>query len=272
MLPTSRQPDQEAPRWDDHVLMYEAVFEPFTLQFAHPAISALGLAAGQSVLDVGAGCGGAALAMAEQGLRVTAIDASARMIERILARADGRGVRIEARVMDGQALQFDDATFDAALSVLGIVLFPDAERGLSEMRRGVRRHGRISIVTWTEPENYELAAELRVAIRSVCPEQPAAPLPAQLRYRDVADFRALFMVAGLGDPKIVTATAKLQAPSAQWLAERIAFAPGMAAAIGGLGDRGPAVMERFVDNLESRMGKGSISLSGVAFVGTAEVL
>jgi len=271
MLPTSRQPDQEAQRWDDHVLMYEAVFEPFTLQFAHAAISALGLAAGQSVLDVGAGSGGAALAMAEQGLRVTAIDASARMVERILARADGRGVRIEARVMDGQALQFDDATFDAGLSVLGIILFPDAARGLAEMRRVVRRHGRISIVTWTEPESYELAAELRVAIRSVCPEQPAAPLPAQLRYRDMADFRALFMVAGLGDPNIVTASANLQAPSARWLAERIAFAPGMAAAIGGLGDRGPAVMERFVDNLESRVGKGSISLSGVAFVGTAEV-
>jgi len=28
--------------------MYEAVFEPFTLQFAHAAISALSLAAGQS--------------------------------------------------------------------------------------------------------------------------------------------------------------------------------------------------------------------------------
>ena len=79
------------------------------------------------------------------------------------------------------------------------------------------------------------------------------------------------MVANLGEPKIVTVTAKLQAPTARWLAERIAFAPGMAAVIGGLGDRGPAVMERFVDNLESRLGKGSISLSGVAFVGTAEV-
>jgi hypothetical protein len=92
-----------------------------------------------------------------------------------------------------------------------------------------------------------------------------------LRYRDGADFRALFMVANLGEPKIVTVTAKLQAPTARWLAERIAFAPGMAAVIGGLGDRGPAVMERFVDNLESRLGKGSISLSGVAFVGTAVV-
>src|SRR6516165_5793769 len=121
----------------------------------------------------------AALAMAEQGLRVTAVDASARMVERILARAEGRGVRIEARVMDGQALQFDDATFDAALSVLGIVLFPDAEHGLAEMRRVVRRHQRLSIVTSTEPENGRRDVELLAEIRWICPEQPAAPLPAQ---------------------------------------------------------------------------------------------
>jgi 2-polyprenyl-3-methyl-5-hydroxy-6-metoxy-1,4-benzoquinol methylase len=117
MLPTGSQPDQQPRRWDDHVCVYETVFEPFTLQFALAAISTLGLAAGRSVLDVGAGSGGATLAMAEQGLRVTAIDAPARMVERILTRAAERGFAIDAQAMDGQALQFEDATFDAALSV-----------------------------------------------------------------------------------------------------------------------------------------------------------
>jgi len=117
MLPTGSQPDQQPRRWDDHVCVYETVFEPFTLQFALAAISTLGLAAGRSVLDVGAGSGGATLAMAEQGLRVTAIDAPARMVERILTRAAERGFAIDAQAMDGQALQFEDATFYAALSV-----------------------------------------------------------------------------------------------------------------------------------------------------------
>ena len=123
------------------------------------------------------------------------------------------------------------------LSVLGIILFPDAERGLAEMRRVVRPGGRVSVVTWTQPQNYELAAELRAAILSVWPDQPQAPLPAQLRYREETDFKALFQAAGLGDPVIAIATAHLEAPSARWLSERIGFAPGMAAMMAGLGHR-----------------------------------
>ena len=272
MLPTAPQPDQQPHRWDDHVSVYETVFEPFTLQFAQAAISALGLGAGQTVLDVGAGSGGAALAMAEQGLRVTAIDASPRMVDRIRARAAERGLSIDARAMDGHALQFPDASFDAALSVLGIILFPHAARGLAEMRRVVRSGGRVSAVTWTEPQNYELAAGLRAATQAVWPDQPTAPLPAQLRYREESDFRALFGAAGLDQPVTHKVTARLEAPSARWLSERIGFAPGMAAMMAGLGDRGPAVIQRFIDNLETRLGKGPIGLSGVAFIGTARVL
>ena len=272
MLPTDLQPDQQPHQWDDHVCVYESVFEPFTMQFAQAAISALDLAPGHSLLDVGSGSGGAALAMAEQGLRVTAIDASPRMVDRILTRGTEHGVAIDAQTMDGQALRFKDASFDGALSVLGVILFPDAERGLAEMRRVVRPGGRVSVVTWTQPQNYQLAVELRAAVKAVWQEQPPAPLPAQLRYREECDFRGLFRAAGLGEPLITTMTARLEAPSAHWLSERLGFAPGMAATMVGLGHREPAVIQRFIENLETRLGKGPISLSGVAFIGTAHVL
>jgi SAM-dependent methyltransferase len=271
MLPTALQPDQEPQRWDDHVCVYETVFEPFTMQLADAAIATLSVVPGQSVLDVGAGCGGAALSLARRGLRVTAIDASPRMVGRVSARAAELGLAIDAQTMDGQALQFADATFDAAVSVLGVILFPDARRGLAEMRRVVRPGGAVSVATWTRPENYELAAEMRAATQAVWPDRPPAPLPAQLRYREEGDFRAVFRAAGLGEPLIATVEARLEAPSARWLAERIGFAPGMAATMAVLGDRAAAVMERFVRSLETRLGPGPIGLAGVAFVGTARV-
>ena len=267
MIPPEPQPDQRPERWDDHVSVYEAVFEPFTGQFAEPAIERLKLAAGNRVLDVGAGTGGAALALAERGTIVTAIDASANMCDRIAERVRDRNLPVTVAAMDGQSLDFPNATFDAALSVFGVILFPDAVRGLAEMRRVVRPGGRVAVVTWTEPQSYELAGALRAAISAVRPNQPAAPLPAQLRYRERADFAALFEAAGFAHAEIEVHSAHLKAPNARWLAERIGFAPGMAAQLEGLGADRVAVVDKLITDLKARFGSGHVSLSAKGFVG-----
>jgi ubiquinone/menaquinone biosynthesis C-methylase UbiE len=269
IIVTELQPDQQPEKWDSYVSAYEEVFEPLTMRLASEAVDRLDLVPGQSVLDVGAGSGGAALELAARGMRVTAIDASSLMVDRIRERAHEQGLPIDAQIMDGQALAFPDASFDAALSVLGVILFPDTTRGLAEMRRVVRPRGKVSTVTWTMPERYGLAVELRAALQSELPEMPATPLPAQLRYRNEADFRALLQGAGFENISIETVTSGLEAPSARWLAERIAFAPGMAATVAGLGDRRNTVLEAFVRNLEQKQGTGKIRLEAVAFVGSA---
>jgi ubiquinone/menaquinone biosynthesis C-methylase UbiE len=43
--------------------------------------------------------------------------------------------------MDGQALTFEDSTFDAAFSILSATLFPDWSAGLDEAVRVVRLGG-----------------------------------------------------------------------------------------------------------------------------------
>jgi len=271
MIPAELQPDQTPQLWDDHVSVYQEVFEPFSLGFATTAIDRLKLGQGARVLDVGCGSGGVALHLAQSGHLVTAIDAAPRMIGRVRERAASAAVVVEAEVMDGKALTYKDASFDAGLSVFGVILFPDAARGLAELKRVVRPGGRIAVVTWTDPARYELAARLRAAIAAVKPEQPPAPLPAQLRYREEIDFKELFRLAGFGKVEVEKVTSLLTAPSARWLAERIAFAPGMAAMIAGLGSDLPAIKDAFVDDLERSQGHGEVHLSGIAFVGHATV-
>jgi len=266
------EPDQQPRRWDDHVALYEDVFEPLTQCFSEAAIEALAPKPRARILDSGAGTGGAALELARRGHSVTAIDASMAMVARIKDRACAAGLMIEALAMDGQDLAFSHASFDAALSVLGVILFPDAVRGLSELRRIVRPGGRIALITWTAPEAYELIGELRAAALSVLGSLPARPLPAQLRFKDREEFHALFAAAGLPTAEISAVTAELVAPSPAWLAERLAFAPGMAALLDDFGTAKPEVLAAFRGRLEAVRGAERIALSARAYLGSVTVL
>ena len=265
------QPDQQPARWNNHVVVYELVFEPLTNAFAGRALDLLDLKPNERLIDIGAGSGGAALMAAARGADVLAIDAAEQMVRRIRARAQGlaRG-RVRAEVMDGTALCLPPASFDAAVSVLGVILFADAERGMQEILRVLVPGGRVAIVAWTEPERYELAARLMAAITEVHgPQPPPASLPAQLRFRDEAQLRALLAAPGLVVERIVRIEGRWKLPSARWLADHIAFAPGMGALVDALAADRAAMLDAFVAGLEHDQGRGEVVLSAIAHVGLA---
>ncbi len=265
------QPDQEPARWDEYVAAYEEVFEPLTNAFGAYALDRLGVGRGDRLIDVGAGSGGTALLAAARGVDVLAVDASQQMVARVRVRArDVQAGQIRAAVMDGMELAVPDASFEAAISVFGVILFPDAVRGTRELVRVLKPGGRIALVTWTQTERYELAARLMAAAAAVRgPSAPPAKLPAQLRFREEAAFRELFTAADLRVETIMPLDERWTLPSARWLADRIAFAPGMAALAGALGTDRQAVLDAFISALERDQGPGPVTLSAVAYVGIA---
>jgi len=103
---------------------------------------------GDRVLDACCGTGDLALAAKEAGAGpVTGLDFSPRMLER--ARAKSR--EIEWVQGDLLALQFEDASFDAATVGFGVRNLEDLERGLAELRRVLRPGGRLAILEITQP-------------------------------------------------------------------------------------------------------------------------
>ena len=103
---------------------------------------------GDRVLDACCGTGDLALADKDAGAGpVTGLDFSPRMLER--ARAKSR--EIEWVQGDLLALQFEDASFDAATVGFGVRNLEDLERGLGELRRVLRPGGRLAILEITQP-------------------------------------------------------------------------------------------------------------------------
>jgi SAM-dependent methyltransferase len=270
-LPTELQPDQQAALWDDHVAVYETVFEPLTTAFGARVLDLLEVGAGGRIIDVGAGCGGLALLAQERGIDVLAVDASDRMVQRIRSRAEAAGARpgrIRAEVMDAAALTLPDNSFDAATSVFGVILLPDAEAGVREMARVVKPGSPVVVVTWTETHRYELATRVLDASAAVRgPLPPPDTPPAQLRFQDPEIFHRLIGSVGLEVRSITRLEERWTLPSAGWIAQNIAFAPGMAAMVRRLGNDRDAVLQYFKATLERDQGFGPVTLSAMAHVG-----
>jgi SAM-dependent methyltransferase len=104
--------------------------------------------AGQRVLDVACGSGNAALVAARRYCDVAGIDYVPALIERANVRAAAEGTKIDFRVADAQSLPFPDASFDAVLSVFGVMFAPDQEKAAQELLRVCRPGGTIGLCTW----------------------------------------------------------------------------------------------------------------------------
>lgn len=189
--------------WDTAAQHYEQTAHPFTARYAEAALARVALAPTSRVLDVAAGTGALALLAARTGAQVLATDFSSGMIARIAAR---NLPNIEARVMDGQALALEDASFDVAFSIFGVIMFPDWRKGLAEMARVTRPGGHGVIATWREQgaATFLLLGQIR---RKLFPDREGMTMPEAVKaLSEPADFARELIVAGYRDPQIESVT------------------------------------------------------------------
>lgn len=112
-------------------------------------VDACRVKAGDSVLDVAAGPGNAAIPAALAGAKVVACDLTPELLEAGRQVAAQRSAVLEWRQADAEALPFADGEFDAVLSCVGVMFAPDHRACADEMVRVCRPGGTIGLINWT---------------------------------------------------------------------------------------------------------------------------
>src|SRR3954451_2252265 len=153
---------------------YPQMVRDFLLPLGERLVDEAGIAAGDRVLDVGAGTGNAAIAAARRGARVVASDLTPELFIAGRARAADEGVELEWVQADAEHLPFADGEFDVVISTIGAMFAPHHEATASELARVCRLGGTVGMINWT-PEG--VIGDLFRAMGPVMPAPPPGATP-----------------------------------------------------------------------------------------------
>ena len=175
---------------------------------------------GSRVLDVAAGAGGQTLAAARRvgpTGHVLATDISPGILEYAATNAIRAGLgNVDTLEADGEDMSVvGTATYDAAISRVGLIYFPDQLRALSEICRVVRPGGRVSSIVYSTPDRngfFSVPVGIIRRIAGLPAPAPGLPGPFSLGAPGVAE--AAYDAAGLVGVTVTPVVSPVRLPSA----------------------------------------------------------
>ena len=179
-----------------------------------------GVQSGSRVLDVAAGAGEQTMAAARRvgptGY-VLATDLSPGILDYAAANARLAGSRnVETIVKDGEAL--DEITaepFDAVISRVGLIYFPDQHKALTGMRGQLREGGKVGAITYSSAElNGFFSVPVSIIRRRAALPAPLAGQPGPFSLGDPDVLAKRLTDAGFKDVRIERVNAPVRLESA----------------------------------------------------------
>ena len=261
-------------RWVDQQALLDRMIEPF----GQAALQAAAPRPGESVLDIGCGCGSTSLALARavgpQG-RVLGVDISRPMLDaaRRLAAAQP-GLKLGFTEADASVATLP-AGQDLLFSRFGLMFFAEPAAALRHLRAALRPGGRCAFVCWRAPRDNPWAMTPLVAARKalgVDPPQADPSMPGPFAFADEQRLRGLLAEAGFADIQLQRTDAPIRLGASAREAAPASLQLGPAARLAR--EAGPAHTATLVAAIERALAPlgaadGSVSLGGSTWVVTA---
>ncbi len=153
---------------------YPQVSDRLIPRLGEALVAALSIGAGESVLDVAAGAGNAALPAARAGARVTALDLSDTLLAECARRAEADRLDVHCVAGDAEQLWFGDGAFDVVMSCVGVMFAPDQSAAAAHLLRVCRPGGRVGVISWTADG---FVGRLLATVRPYLPPPPVGSRP-----------------------------------------------------------------------------------------------
>lgn len=212
---TREQWQSAAHAWND--------WGPFLRRWLGPATETMldmaRIGAGHRVLDVAAGAGDQTQQVAERvgpAGSVLATDIAPNILAFAAENARRAGHRnVQTAVLDGEDLDVPEGTFDAVVSRVGLIYFPDRQKALAGMRRALKPGGRVAAIVYSTPEaNRFFSVPVSIIRRraKLTPPLPGQPGPFSLGTPGALE--QAFRDAGLREVETRTVAAPLVMESA----------------------------------------------------------
>jgi SAM-dependent methyltransferase len=183
-------------------------------------IDLAGIEPGSRVLDVAAGAGEQSLRIARRvgaSGRVVASDIAPDLLARAASDARSEGLaQVETLELDGEEVDgLPPGTYDAVVSRVGLIYFPDQRRALRGMHRVLRDGGRVSAVVYSTPEAnafFSIPVGL-IRVRAQLPP-PAPGQPGPFSLGQPGALRRALEEAGFADVEVTSVPSPVLLPSA----------------------------------------------------------
>lgn len=256
--------------WDRFSAAYDEAITPFSTQVAEGALRITGVETGMKLLDIAAGGGALSIPAARLGADVLAADYSPVMVERLKRKAQEHGLsNLEARVMDGTALELDDESFDMACSQWGIMLFPNRHQGLLEMARVTRQGGKGVMVVFGPLSEVSIFSIFFQALRMAAPSFTPPQNSPLFSLQNPDDLRREMEEAGFSDVRVESQEHHMEVPSRDFLWNTMKFsAPATAGLLQQFTDEQQAdARTKLSDLLRTEYGDGPAQLPVTTHVG-----
>jgi len=195
---------------------YEQVTRKFLEAFSRSGLAMLPYGGETRVIDVACGPGTTALLIASTVRSIACVDFSAAMLDQLRRNiAAARATNVEIVEADGQALPFQDNSFDIGTSMFGLMFFPDRRKGFAELFRVLAPGGQALVSSWAPAEQSPL---MRVVFAALQPDGAAAPEAGRLSgLEDRVVFEAELREAGFTNIRVEAVTHGLAVESVDQL-------------------------------------------------------